>query len=93
MRKASSDDATALQRGIGKVVLAQAVTTHLVKQVGKNPTRKYLVVRHLASGAHGRVELVQRLRDARPPSGAQSPLRVRFSVPEAGAAAQLQGWP
>ena len=65
MRKASSDDATALQRGIGKVVLAQAVTTHLVKQVGKNPTRKYLVVRHLASGAHGRVELVQRLRDAR----------------------------
>ena len=52
MRKASSDDATALQRGIGKVVLAQAVTTHLVKQVGKNPTRKYLVVRHLASGAH-----------------------------------------
>ena len=40
MRKASSDDATALQRGIGKVVLAQAVTTHLVKQVGKNPTRK-----------------------------------------------------
>ena len=65
MRKASSDDATALQRGIGKVVLAQAVTTHLVKQVGKNPTRKYLGVRHLASGAHGRVELVQRLRDAR----------------------------